>query len=188
MILLLFLLLFGVVFFFWYNPKLPIFHIQSFRLTTFNITAKPDGNYLTAQSVTRIEVKNHNERLSFYYGATAVDVKIGQDADETDLGIANLGEFTQLNENITSLKIETKVENQEVDSETGNRLMNRLKSKELRTSVDVQTKFGVGVGRMKVGMLGVRVNCGGTMKELDGSSSTMPKCTITVLRWINVHR
>ncbi|GLU00773.1 hypothetical protein SLE2022_181180 [Rubroshorea leprosula] len=186
LILVILIVICGIVFFFWFDPKLPTFHIQSFRFTRFNVTSRTDGQYLDAQTVTRIEVRNPNEKISFYYGATEVDVSVGEGDDQTELGTARLPAFTQKNQITTSLKIETKVDDQQVNEGTGDRLLARFGSKNLAVKVEVRTKVGVGVGAMKFGKFGVTVTCrGATLKELNGS--TMPKCDITLLRWITIH-
>jgi hypothetical protein len=50
----------------WFVPRLPVFHLQSFRIPQFKVTAKADGTYLDARTVTRVEVKNPNGKLSFF--------------------------------------------------------------------------------------------------------------------------
>ncbi|GKU96725.1 hypothetical protein SLEP1_g9929 [Rubroshorea leprosula] len=185
LILIILIVVFGLVFFFWFNPKLPLFRIESFKILDFNVTLTPNGKYLDAQTVTQIEFRNPNEKITLYYGTMEVDVSVGKGSDETDLGTASLPEFTQRSMNKTSLKVETKVKNQKLYGGTGERPQARLRSKNLVVNMEVQTKVGVGLSRMKLGMLGVAVKCSGTMKELDGG--TMPKCTITLLKWITVH-
>ncbi|OMO64342.1 Late embryogenesis abundant protein, LEA-14 [Corchorus capsularis] len=182
LILTLLILISGAVFYLLFDPKSPGFHVQSFRIPRFNVTRKADGSYLDAQTLTRIEAKNPNEKMTYYYDKTEVDVSVGQGDDETDLGSGTLPEFTMRKQNTTSLKVETKVSNKLVDDRIGTRLQSRFRSKSLVVNVEARTKIGLGVGGLKIGMVGVTVKCDGiTLKQLD--SGDMPKCVINMLKW-----
>ncbi|EOX95792.1 Late embryogenesis abundant hydroxyproline-rich glycoprotein family, putative [Theobroma cacao] len=182
LILILLLLICGAVFYLWFDPKLPGFHVQSVRISRFNVTNKPDGTYLDAQTTTRLEVKNPNAKMTYYYGNTEVDVSVGEGGDETELGTTTVHGFTMGKQNTTSLKVETKVINKLVDDGVGTRLQARYRSKSLRVSVEARTKIGLGVAGLKIGMVGVTVKCDGiALKRLDGGD--MPKCVINMLKW-----
>ncbi|KAK5776127.1 hypothetical protein PVK06_044086 [Gossypium arboreum] len=68
----------GLVFYIWFDPKFPVFHIRSFRITHFNITERPDGTYLDAATTTRLEMKNPNVKITYYYCETEVGVSVGE--------------------------------------------------------------------------------------------------------------
>ncbi|MBA0646205.1 hypothetical protein Goklo_014186 [Gossypium klotzschianum] len=109
-------------------------------------------------------------------------VRVGEGEDETELGTAKVPKFTSRKQNTTSLKVETKASNKQVDNTLANRLLSGYKSKSLAVNVAARTKVGVGVAGLKTGMLGVTVKCKGiTMKQLDGDD--MPNCLIHTLRW-----
>lgn len=182
--LMLFALIASAVFYLWYDPRLPIFHLQSFRVPQFNVTVRPDGSFLTSQTVTRIEVKNPSGKLTYYYADADVDVSAGKGDDETSLGSGKVVGFKQAPKNATSLKVQTQVRNQMVDDRIAKKLTARFEGKEMVVNVDATTKVGFGVGGFKVGMLGINLKCGGvTMNQLD---SAMPKCSVNTLKWINI--
>lgn len=173
----------GGVFYLWFEPKLPVFHLQSLRIPRFNVTVKPDGTYLDAGTVVRIEVKNPNGKLELYYGGTHVDVTAWGD---TELGTKDVGGFTQGKGNTTSLKVETTVKNQLVDDGIGRRLKNGYKSKELVVNIEGKTHVGYIVQGVKIGTAEVGVFCGGvSLKKLD--SGDMPKCSLDLLQWYHPH-
>ncbi|XP_022769730.1 NDR1/HIN1-like protein 13 [Durio zibethinus] len=184
-ILFLLIIICGAVFYLWFDPKLPSFHVQSFRISRFNVTKKPDGTYLDATTTARIEVKNPNGKMTYYYGHTEVDVSIGEGGDETELGTKTVHDFSLGKQKTTSLKVETKASNKLVVDGVGKRLLTRYRSKTLPLNVEARTKVGVGVAGLKIGMVGVTVKCDGiTMKQLDGGD--MPKCVINTLKWLNI--
>ncbi|XVE77237.1 hypothetical protein DITRI_Ditri13aG0045900 [Diplodiscus trichospermus] len=172
----------GAVFYLWFDPKLPGFHIQSFRISRFKVTKKLDGTYIDTATTTRLEVKNPNGKMTHYYGEMEVDVSIGEGGDETGLGTTTVAEFTLGEQNTTSLKVETKASNKLVVDEVGSRLLSRYRRRTLPVNMEARTKVGLGVAGLKIGVVGVTVKCDGiTMKQLDGGD--MPKCIIIVLKW-----
>ncbi|XP_062090595.1 NDR1/HIN1-like protein 6 [Humulus lupulus] len=174
----------GGLFYLWFDPKLPVFHLQSFRVPKFNVTVKSDGTYLDAHTVTRIEVKNPNSKLEIFYGRTQVSVTAG--GDDTEFGSQQVSGFTQGKKNTTSLKIETAVKNQLVDDGLGTKLKNGFKNKGLVVDVEARTRVGFIVQGMKIGTVEVDALCGGvSLKKLD--SGDMPKCSVNLFKWINLH-
>ncbi|GMY23824.1 NDR1/HIN1-like protein 6 [Fagus crenata] len=182
MILLVIVAVASTLFYLWFIPQLPVFHLQSFRIPRFNVAVKPDGTYLDAQTVLRVEIKNPNNKLSLFYQHGRVTVTVGGEADPTELGSKDVDGFTQKRRNITSLKVETVVKNQVVDDGDGSKLKARFQSKGLVVSVEVQSGLGFIVEGLKIGPLGVKVLCGGvSLKRLE--SGDTPSCTINTLKW-----
>ncbi|XP_039021369.1 NDR1/HIN1-like protein 6 [Hibiscus syriacus] len=176
------LLIFAAVFYFWFNPKLPVFHVKSFQISRFNVTRKPHGTHLDAAATMAIEVKNPNRKMTYYFGDTVVDASVGKGGDETELGTMKVPKFTSKKQSTTSLKVETKASNKQADDAVADRLLAGYKAKSLAVNVAAKTKVGVGVGGLKIGMLGVTVNCKGiTMKQLAGGDT--PNCVTHTLRW-----
>ncbi|KAH7578016.1 hypothetical protein JRO89_XS01G0328900 [Xanthoceras sorbifolium] len=168
-----------LIFYLWFDPKLPVFHLQSFSFRRFNVTEKPDGTYLDVQTLTRVEVRNPNGKLTYDYGKSEVEITTGDD-DEIDLGSTKLPGFTQAKKNTTSLKIETKSD-QLIDPGPATRLKRRQKNKDLVVKVVVRSSVGLGVGGWKMRPVGVNVICGDvSLKRLD---SSMPRCIINIFKW-----
>ncbi|XVF80179.1 hypothetical protein PTKIN_Ptkin15bG0050300 [Pterospermum kingtungense] len=182
LVLLLLLIICGTIFYLWFDPKLPGFHVQSFKISSFDVHEKSDGTYLDAATVTRLEVKNPNAKITYYYGHTDVDISVGESKDETDLGTTTVPEFTLGRQKSTSLKVETKASNKLVIDGVGSRLLSRYQSKTLPVNVEAKTKVGWGLAGLKIGMLGVNMKCDGiSMKQLERGD--MPKCVINMLKW-----
>jgi len=182
LVLFIFLLLVGTaVFYLWFDPKLPNFSLASFRLDGFKLADDPDGASLSATAVARVEMKNPNSKLVFYYGNTAVDLSVGSGNDETGMGETTVNGFRQGPKNSTSVKVETTVKNQLVERGLAKRLAAKFQSKDLVINVVAKTKVGLGVGGIKIGMLAVNLRCGGvSLNKLDTDS---PKCILNTLKW-----
>lgn len=139
---------------------------------------KSDGTYLNATTLTRVEVRNPNGKLKYYYGDSNVEVTAGKNKDVA-LGSVKVPGFSQAKKNVTRLKIETK-SNEIVDNGEGPRLVSRYRNKELVVNVAVRTSVGVGIQGLKIRPLGVNILCGGvSLKALN----QMPKCTFNFLKW-----
>ncbi|KAK8711328.1 hypothetical protein V6N13_146612 [Hibiscus sabdariffa] len=184
LIFLLLIIISGAVFYLWFDPKLPGFHVQSFRISHFNVTKRPDGTFLDAKTTARLEVRNPNGKMTYYYRDTEVHITVGEGGYETELGATTVPEFTMHKKNTTSLRVETKASNKLVVDEVGNKLKAGYKSKSLAVTVEGRTKVGVGVAGLKMGMVGVSVKCDGmSKKQLDGGDMPKAKCFINMLKW-----
>ncbi|XP_006295826.2 NDR1/HIN1-like protein 6 [Capsella rubella] len=186
LVLFIFLLLVGTaVFYLWFDPKLPTFSLASFRLDGFKLADDPDGASLSATAVARVEMKNPNSKLVFYYGNTDVEMSVGTGNDETGMGATTVNGFRQGPKNSTSVKVETTVKNQLVERALAKRLATKFQSKDLVINVVAKTKVGLGVAGVKIGMLAVNLRCGGvSLNKLDTDS---PKCILNTLKWVNIH-
>lgn len=183
-LLILVLILIGAVAFgllyLWFQPRLPVFHLQSFRIPQLNVTVKADGSYLDAHTIARFEMKNPNGKLSLFYKQSHVEVTAGK--EETALGSTDVMGFTQGKRNTTSLKLETRVTNQLVDDGEGSRLKSSFSSKDLVVNLNVKSGVGLIVDGFRIGPLAVKVSCGGVSFKRLHSGDT-PKCTVTTLKW-----
>lgn len=163
-----------------YDPKLPVFHLQSFRVPRLNVTEKPDGAYLDARTVTRVEVKNPNSKIQWYCGETRF--AISTDGGDLNLGSKTIPGFTINAKEVTILKAETSVTGQILGDKEGKDLKGKFRSREFVPSVEVRTRAGVKLEELKIGTVGITVVCGEvTLKKLQGGE--MPKCSITLLKW-----
>uniref|UniRef100_A0A5B6YGS2 Late embryogenesis abundant protein LEA-2 subgroup domain-containing protein n=1 Tax=Davidia involucrata TaxID=16924 RepID=A0A5B6YGS2_DAVIN len=172
----------GGVFYLWFEPRLPIFHLKSLEFTRFNVTVNPDGAYLNSQTVVRVEARNANSELRVIYDRTEVWLSVGN----VELGSASLPGFTQEKKNITMLKFTTQAKNELVDSGGGTKLKDGFRSKSLVVSAEIQSGIGLGSGGWNTNRVGVKVLCGGvSLKQIEGGA--MPKCSINFLKWININ-
>ncbi|ESQ39269.1 hypothetical protein EUTSA_v10001596mg [Eutrema salsugineum] len=185
LVLFIFLLLVGTaVFYLWFDPKLPTFSLASFRLDGFKLSDDPDGALLSATAVARVEMRNPNTKLVFYYGNTDVEMSVRSGNDETGMGETTINGFRQGPKNSTSVKVETSVKSQLVERGLAKRLAAKFQSKDLVINVVAKTKVGLGVSGIKIGMLAVNLRCGGvSLNKLDTDS---PKCILNTLKWVNI--
>ncbi|PSS24254.1 hypothetical protein CEY00_Acc09191 [Actinidia chinensis var. chinensis] len=171
----------GCCFYLWYQPRMPVFHLQSLRFTRFKITTGPDGPTLTSEAVVRVEVRNPNHALKINYANTVVSLN----TDGVDLGTSPSPEFTQAKMNTTVLKFTVPAKNQLVANVVAQRLTGGFRTKRLVVATEVRTGIGVGTDAWSTMRPSVKVVCGGmTLKAIEGGA--VPKCKITVFKWINI--
>uniref|UniRef100_A0A803M4Y0 Uncharacterized protein n=2 Tax=Chenopodium quinoa TaxID=63459 RepID=A0A803M4Y0_CHEQI len=118
--------------------------------------------------------------MKIYYGETEVSLTADQ---ETELGSATVGAFKQPANNVTLLKFTAVVAKGVVDSTTGKKLKDRVKSEQVVVNAAVKTKVGIGVFKTKIGMLPVNVNCGDVSLKQLNDGKTSPTCSFNTLRW-----
>ncbi|MCL7036970.1 hypothetical protein MKW94_005309 [Papaver nudicaule] len=175
--------IFGTLFYFWFQPKLPTFHLHSIKTPTFTVNLTSGGTYLDAVTDVRFETTNPNTKLEFMYDD--INVRISYE-DTADLGTATVPAFTQGRKNTTVLDFETSVKHLLIDDDIGGRLKNQLHDNNMVVDVEVKTRVGVGVGSLKFGMMDVKVVCENVQVKSNGGGSE-PKCKINLLKWINIH-
>ncbi|XP_019056688.1 PREDICTED: uncharacterized protein LOC104802056 [Tarenaya hassleriana] len=182
LLLIIFLLIVAsAVFYLWFDPKLPTVSLASCRLDQFKVVPDPDGATLSAAAMARVELKNPNAKLALYFGDTDMAVTVGQGIEETSLGSATVPGFRQGPRNTTSIKVATGVKNELVDNNVAKRLAAKFQSKDLLINVEAKSKVGLGIGNVKIGMLGITLRCGGV--SLDKLDSDSPKCILNTLKW-----
>ncbi|XP_065864140.1 NDR1/HIN1-like protein 6 [Euphorbia lathyris] len=183
-LLFIFVILAGVMYL-WLEPKMPVFHLQSFKISKFSVTQKYDGTYIDAATMARMEVKNPNSKLTYRYGLSQVGITTGTD-QETELGSTSLRGFRQKPMNTTSVKIETSVKNQVIEDGLGAKLGSDFKNKNMVVNIRVKTSVGVAFIGVEIGMLAVDVYCD-NIKLNQIEDGLMPKCTIHTFKWISVN-
>lgn len=172
----------GGVLYLLFEPKLPVLHLQSFRISKFNVTDKSDGSYLDAKTIGRIEIKNPNSKLSINFDDIEVEIGAGE-GTRIELGSTIMPSFVQSRENTTSLKIETVVSSETVDDGAGRKLNSGNRTGELVVYVEARTKIGFMVDGRRMPAVKIEVSCGGvSLKSLDRGD--MPKCSLHLRRWI----
>lgn len=183
-ILILLLILTVSVFFLYYSPRLPIVRLASFRVSNFNFSGGKPGDglsYLTAEATARLDFRNPNGKIRYYYGDADVAVSVGDGDFETSLGSTKVKGFVEKPGNRTVVIVPIKVKKQQVDDPTVKRLRAEMKSKKLVVMVTAKTKVGLAVGRRKIVTVRVSISCGGV--RLQTLDSQMTKCTIKMLKW-----
>ncbi|CAH2069263.1 unnamed protein product [Thlaspi arvense] len=186
-IVILLLILTVSLFFLWYSPRLPVVRLASFRVSNFNFSTGKSGDglsHLTAEATARLDFRNPNGKLRYYYGDVDVAMSVGDGDFETRLvvvGSTKVKGFVEKPGNRTVVIVPIKVKKQQVDDLTAKRLRAEMKSKKLVVKVTAETKLGLAVGRRKIVTVGISLRCGGV--RLQTLDSQMTKCTIKVLKW-----
>ncbi|KAI4355187.1 hypothetical protein L6164_003981 [Bauhinia variegata] len=166
-----------------YSPRLPVFHMQSFRIPQLNVTDKPDGEYLNAQTVARVEVKNPSGRMVWNFKDASFEISANN--GDVSLGSDTIPAFSLKESEVKSLRVETSVRGTLLKDGQGKDLKGKLRSKELVPTVKVDTEAGVVLDGFKIGMVKIDVECSNvSMKGLENGQ--MPQCTITVLKWVKI--
>nr|GMC79965.1 NDR1/HIN1-like protein 6 [Ipomoea batatas] len=172
----------GAIFFLWFNPKLPVFHLTSLDFTKFAVTNSPDGgSSLNAQGTVGVEMKNPNKQLKMVYGRTKVELRGGTGGSEDmSLGKGIVRGFVQKPGNVRELKV--RIRSKELlFGKSATNVGDRFKRKTLKVNAEVKTGIGIGFsGGWSTGPVGVTVRCKGlSLKHI--SDGTSRKCHVKLL-------
>ncbi|XP_023005046.1 NDR1/HIN1-like protein 13 [Cucurbita maxima] len=171
----------GALFYLIFDPKLPLFHLLAFRISSFKVAPTPDGSYLDAQVSIRVEFKNPNDKLAIRYGKIEYDVMVGQAAE---FGQRELQGFTQARRSTTTVKADSGVKGKMLGVEDSTRLVSKYQSKAMEVKVEARTAVGVVAQGWAVGPISVKLDCESKLKNIEAGD--MPTCNINLLRWINI--
>lgn len=123
-----------------------------------------------------MEVKNKSGKMGWYFDETSIDVHA--ENGDVNLGSTKVARFEVKEKETKELKAETRVRDMALDE----KMMKKIKGKELVPTVEVRTRTGVGMQGWKSWKLGITVVCGDvSMKQLENGDT--PKCTLTTLKW-----
>ncbi|KAM0944479.1 hypothetical protein DsansV1_C11g0109271 [Dioscorea sansibarensis] len=180
----------GALAYLWFQPRLPLFRIQSLRVSRFNVSGSDGGPFfLDASMAMTIQAANPNGKMGLTYSDLEADVSIAADDDDgdVDMGTAVALGFVQGKKNSTAVKFAVVAKRLGVDEAVGKRMSATYASKELKFRVEVKTKVGVSVGGKSTGRVPIRVECGAvSLKQAARGSATdsmLPHCHINLLRW-----
>nr|GMC86661.1 NDR1/HIN1-like protein 6 [Ipomoea batatas] len=177
----------GAIFFLWFNPKLPVFHLTSLDFTKFAVTNCPDGgSSLNAQGTVGVEMKNPNKQLKMVYGRTKVELRGGTGGSEDmSLGKGIVRGFVQKAGNVRELKV--RIWSKELlFGKSAINVGDRFKRKTLKVNAEVKTGIGIGFsGGWSTGLIGVTVRCKGlSLKHI--SDATSRKCHVKLLNLVDI--
>ncbi|XP_008804194.1 NDR1/HIN1-like protein 10 [Phoenix dactylifera] len=133
------------------RPQRPSFSVESFRLSTFNITS---SNLLTSRLDLAVSARNPNRKVVFLYD----DVAISAYSDGVVIGQGSFPAFVHGTENTTVLKATVSSSRQSLEPGEAADLTKR---KKFPLEIDLETKAGVKIGGFKSKKIGIRVLCDG---------------------------
>ncbi|XP_047340331.1 uncharacterized protein LOC124943918 [Impatiens glandulifera] len=171
----------GSFFYLWFQPHLPVFHLQSLKFPHFNFTIDGlDGPSLTIQAVVMIEIRNPNTVLNLNYNKMIVSLKI----EKVDFGsVGSVLGFSQEKKNTTIVKFKVDSKNVLVSSETLVQLKERFRKKMLLVNVEVETSIGFGTEVWHFVPIEIKVLCdnGSSFNEIE--NDIVRGCNINLLNW-----
>ncbi|KAJ0989305.1 hypothetical protein J5N97_007661 [Dioscorea zingiberensis] len=182
----------GALAYLWFQPHLPLFRIQSVRTSRFNVSRSDGASSFDAAVAVTIQAVNPNGKMGLTYSDLEAVVSVADDDGDVDLGTATALGFAQGRRNSTPVRFAVVAKEVVVDESVASRMAARYRSKELSFVVEVRTKVGVRVGGKSTGRVPIRVECGAvslkqTARVNTENDSTLPRCHINLLRWINLH-
>uniref|UniRef100_A0A0R0KUL4 Late embryogenesis abundant protein LEA-2 subgroup domain-containing protein n=1 Tax=Glycine max TaxID=3847 RepID=A0A0R0KUL4_SOYBN len=179
LILILVVVIAAALFYLIYDPSLPEFHLDSFRVPKLNVTEAADGAYLDADTSARVEVKNRSGRMTWHFSQSQFTVSA--ENGDLNLGSTKVAGFTVKEKGVTGLKAETSVKELALNERQRRRIKSAVESKALVPSVEVRTKTGLGLGGWNSPSISVTIVCGDvTMRQLQKGDP--PLCSITLLK------
>ncbi|KAI5423865.1 NDR1/HIN1-like protein 13 [Lathyrus oleraceus] len=176
-------ILFIALFYILYQPSLPEIHLGSFRIPDFKITKNADGGQLDADTIMVVDIKNRNTKIAWHFDQSSVH--IWGDNGDLKLGSTKVAAFDVKVQDISKMKVHTKVRDEVLDGRQKRRLKSVFESKALQPSVEVKTRTGVKVQGWKSMTIGVTVVCSGvTVRQIQNGNS--PLCSFTIFQWIKI--
>ncbi|KAJ4749856.1 hypothetical protein LUZ62_048467 [Rhynchospora pubera] len=140
-----------------YHPRKPTFNVTSLRLIDLNVSSSSD--LLTARLNFTVTARNPNQKISFSYG----DVSISAFSDSVDLADGSIPAFVLDPNNVTIIPVSLSSSGRSVDPSEASDLM---KKKSYPLEIELDTKAGVKIGRLRSFKIAIRVSCTGiSVKE-----------------------
>ncbi|XP_072999047.1 NDR1/HIN1-like protein 6 [Typha latifolia] len=136
-----------------YRPHRPTFSVSSLRLSAFNVSTT--GNLLTSSLDISVTARNPNSKIVFLYDPTSIAVST---SGGVGIGDGSFPAFVHEAKNTTLLKTTVRATGESVDSSAAADLK---KSSNLKLEIDLETKAGVKIGKLKTKKVGIRVRCDG---------------------------
>ncbi|KAG0484698.1 hypothetical protein HPP92_008590 [Vanilla planifolia] len=133
-----------------YLPRRPGFTLSSLRVSKFNISA---SDQLTSRIEVAVTARNPNRRLIFVYDPISISVT----SNGIDLGDGSFPAFIHDTENTTVMRatVSSSVQNMDPSAVTD------LKKSSIPLEIDLETKAGVKVDKLKTKKVGIKVFCRG---------------------------
>ncbi|XP_031504660.1 NDR1/HIN1-like protein 6 [Nymphaea colorata] len=167
------------LFYLWYRPVLPAFHLQELTVKDLAIDPKPDKSSLSANVTVRVQATNRNKKLHLCYRDFRCWVTA---AGGVRFGEGSAPGLTQQDGNVTVIDLQAAVQATTVDRNVGESIEKGVAAKTLAVAVELRTAVGTRVGDVNTKQLPIRLICGpATIKQLDGGDA--PKCKIRLFGW-----
>ncbi|KAJ6820610.1 uncharacterized protein M6B38_396230 [Iris pallida] len=150
----------GGAFYVLYRPHRPSFSVSSLRLAQLNLTS-PAG-LLASRLDLSLSARNPNDKIDFLYDPISVSVSSPASPDggggALSLGEGSFPPFLHEAKNTTVLRTTVASSGQSVDPSAAADLKKRAT---IPLRIELDTRAGVKVGRLRTKRIGIRVSCQG---------------------------
>ncbi|CAL4888698.1 unnamed protein product [Urochloa decumbens] len=181
----------------YYRPRPPSFHLHPLspvRLRLPNSSASA-VSAMDATVGVRAVSWNPNERVAFVYGAGEGRVALSDPDGDVALGWAPVAPFEHAPRTVAAVAFVAAAKGVVVDEAVAARVRDRYRRRQQGFKVVVDTHVGVRVGKMRTGMVPVRMVCdGGVMAPRGGEGGgggggPMSKCQVYLfrVRWFSLN-
>ncbi|CAL5059018.1 unnamed protein product [Urochloa decumbens] len=177
----------------YYRPRPPSFHLHPLspvRLRLPNSSASA-VSAMDATVGVRAVSWNPNERVAFVYGGGEGRVALADADGDVALGWAPVAPFEHAPRTVAAVAFVAAAKGVVVDEAVAARVRDRYRRRQQGFKVVVDTHVGVRVGKMRTGMVPVRLLCdGGVMAPRGGEGGgPMSKCQVYLfrVRWFSLN-
>jgi Late embryogenesis abundant protein len=135
-----------------YHPRKPTFNVTSLRLINLNVSSSSD--LLSARLNFTVTARNPNQKISFSYG----DVSISTFSGSVDLADGSIPAFMLDPNNVSIIPVSLSSSGRSIDPSEATDLM---KKKTYPLEIELDTKAGVKIGKLRSFKIAIRVSCTG---------------------------
>ncbi|KAL6629441.1 hypothetical protein ACP70R_029206 [Stipagrostis hirtigluma subsp. patula] len=182
----------------YYRPRPPSFHLQPVSPARLRLGNSSAVSAMDATVGVRVVSWNPNERIAFRYGDGEGRVSLADADGDIALGWAPVGGFEHAARSVATVAFVATAKGVVVDEAVAARVRDRYRRRQLAFNVVVDAHVGVRVGKVRTGMVPVRVLCdGGVMAPRGGGDGDskgsvvgpMSKCQVYLfrVRWFSLN-
>lgn len=140
----------GGIFYVLYRPQRPSFSVSSLQLATLNISA---SNQVTSKLVVAVTARNPNRKVVFIYDPISISVT----SNGVDFGEGSFPALVHGAKNTTVMRATVSSSGNIVDASAAA----GLKKSSVPLEIELETKAGIKIGKLKTKKIGIKVNCNG---------------------------
>ncbi|KAL6889029.1 hypothetical protein ACP4OV_010055 [Aristida adscensionis] len=183
----------------YYRPRAPSFHLQPVSPARLRLGNSSAVSAMDATVGVRVVSWNPNDRIAFRYGDGEGRVALADADGDVALGWAPVAGFDHAARSVATVAFVATARGVVVDEAVAARVRDRYRRRQVAFDVVVDTHVGVQVGKMRTGMVPVRLLCdGGAMAPRGGGGGgggegaagsvvgPMSKCQVYLfrVRWV----
>ncbi|KAK8970271.1 hypothetical protein KSP40_PGU016333 [Platanthera guangdongensis] len=156
----------GGIFYVLYRPQRPNFSVSSLQLETLNISA---SNQVTSKLIVAVTARNPNRKVVFIYDPISISVT----SDGVDFGDGSFPALVHSAKNTTVMRATVSSSGQTVDPSVAA----GFKKSSVPLEIELETKAGIKIGKLKTKKLGIKLNCDGIQISAPKGKKAPPPAT-----------